>query len=132
MTLEDIGEGDDALFCVTDLPACCRPLYIGTGYCVGGSLGNWFFPNGTRVQSSGSQWDFHRTSGWMVKRLQRRRGGVDGIYHCEIPDKTGVIQNIYIGVYSANTGELHGTCIISVYFWIKLYWCLTYLDIIYF
>ena len=78
------------------------------------------------------QWDFHRTSGWMVKLLQRRRGGVDGIYHCEIPDKTGVIQNIYIGVYSANTGELHGTCIISVYFWIKLYWCLTYLDIIYF
>ena len=104
MTLEDIGEGDDALLCVTDLPACCRYYY--TGYCWASVLGNWFFPNGTRVQSSGVRWDFHRTSGWMVKRLQRRRGGVDGIYHCVIPDKAGVNQNIYIGVYSANTGEL--------------------------
>ena len=103
MTLEDISEGDDALLCVTDLTACCRRPY--TGYC-GAGLGNWYFPNGTRVPSSGAQWDFHRTTGWMVKRLQRRRGGVDGIYRCLIPDKAGVNQNIYIGVYSANTGEL--------------------------
>ena len=103
MTLEDISEGGDALLCVTDLPACCRRPY--TGYC-SSILGNWFFPNGTRVPSSVLQWDFHRTTGWMVKRLQRRRGGVNGIYHCVIPDKVGVDQNVYIGVYTANTGEL--------------------------
>ena len=106
VTLEDIGEGRDALLCVTDLTACCRRPYTGTGYCGASVLGNWYFPNGTRVVSSGNQWDFHRTSGWMVKTLHRRRGGVDGIYHCVIPDTTGVTQNIYIGVYSANTGEL--------------------------
>ena len=106
MTLEDIGEGGDALLCITDLTACCRRPYTGTGYCGRVSLGNWYFPNGTRVLSSGVQWDFHRTTGWMVKRLQRRRGGVDGIYRCVIPDKAGVFQNIYIGVYSTNTGEL--------------------------
>ena len=106
VTLEDIGEGDDALLCLTDLTACCQPPYTGIGYCEAHVLGDWYFPNGGRVPSSGNQWDFHRTSGWMVKTLHRRRDGVDGIYHCVIPDTTGVTQNIYIGVYSANTGEL--------------------------
>ena len=92
VTLEDIGEGDDALLCMTDL----NGWYI---------RGNWFFPNGTRVPSNGAQWDIYRTTGWMVKVLHRRRGGVDGIYHCEIPDTAGVDQTIYIGVYTVSTGE---------------------------
>ena len=99
MTLEEIGEGGDALFCMTDLTACCRPPYSNT------SIGNWFFPNGTRVPSSGTQWDFYKTTGQSVVRLHRRRGGVNGIYHCMIPDAMNVVQTIYIGVYSANTGE---------------------------
>ena len=41
----------------------------------------------------------------MVVRLNRRRGGEEGIYRCEIPDSTNVIHTIYIGVYTANTGE---------------------------
>ena len=35
----------------------------------------------------------------------RMRGGEDGIYHCEIPDAFDIIQMVYIGVYTANTGE---------------------------
>ena len=93
--LEDIGGGDDGLLCITDQPACCQ-----SGSTSGSSLGNWFFPNGTRVPSSGVQWDFHRTRGQSVVRLQRRRGGVEGIYRCEIPDEMNVDQTIYIGVYS--------------------------------
>ena len=38
-------------------------------------------------------------------RLQRRRGGVNGIYSCVVPDATNVTQTIYIGVYGASTGE---------------------------
>ena len=95
VTLEDIGEGDDALFCITNLTTCCQNP----------AVGNWFFPNGTRVPSSGSQQDFHRNRGQMVVRMNRRRGGVEGIYHCEIPDAMNVIQTLYIGVYSASTGE---------------------------
>ena len=98
VSLDDIGGGDDALLCVTDQPACCRRPYtdpIGQQ-----SIGNWWFPNGTRVLTSGSQWDFHRTRGQSIVRLQRRRGGEEGIYHCEIPDAMNVIQTIYIGVYS--------------------------------
>ena len=103
MILEDIGEGDDALLCVTNQTDCCRPPY--TGDMGPKALGNWFFPNGTRVPSSGLQWDFHRTRGQMVVRLQRRRGGAEGIYRCMIPDIFGFFQTLYIGVYSASTGE---------------------------
>ena len=102
VTLEDIGEGDNALICITDLPTCCRPPYTGE---MGLALGNWFFPNETRVPSSSNQWDFHRTRGQMVVRLHHRRGGVEGMYRCEIPDTMNVTQTIYIRVYSASTGE---------------------------
>ena len=48
VTLEDIGEGgDDTLVCITNYSACCRPH---TGK-MEPTLGNWFFPNGTRVPS---------------------------------------------------------------------------------
>ena len=101
MTLEDIGEDDDALLCIT---TCCGPPYTGE---MVPALGNWYFPNGTRVPSHSIKWDFYRTRGQMVVRMYRRRGGEDGIYHCEIPDAMNVIQTIYIGVYSASTGEFN-------------------------
>ena len=41
----------------------------------------------------------------MVVRLNRRRGGEDGIYRCEITDSMNVDQTIYIGVYTGSTGE---------------------------
>ena len=108
VTLEDIGEDRDAaLLCLTDQTACCSHFYTGE---IGSALGNWFFPNGTRIPSTyanyttRTQWDFHRTRGQMIVHMRRRRGGVDGIYRCEIPDAMNVTQTIYIGVYSANTG----------------------------
>ena len=101
--LEEIGENGDALTCVTDQPFCCRPPY--TSVVGQTALGNWLFPNGTRVLSSGMHWDFHRTRGQMLLRLHRRKGGENGIYHCVIPDATNVTQTIYIGVYTAGTGE---------------------------
>ena len=109
VTLEDIGEGYDALLCVTDQPACCSRFYTGK---IGSALGNWFFPNGTRVlnfyanYTTGTLWDFYRTRSQMIVHMRRRRGGVDGIYRCEIPDAMNVTQTLYIGVYSkASAGK---------------------------
>ena len=99
VALENIGEGYEALLCMTDLTACCRSSYVS------GLVGNWFFPNGTRVPSSGAQWDFHRTRGQSAVFLHRRRGGVNGIYSCVIHDAMNLTQIIYIGMYSASTGE---------------------------
>ena len=97
VALEDIGGGNDALLCLTDLTACCRPPYTSGSR---SAIGNWFFPNGTRVPSSGSSWDFYRTRGQMMVLLQRRRGGKGGVYSCVVPDAMNVTQTIYIGVYS--------------------------------
>ena len=95
VNLEDIGGGDDALLCKTNLTACCKPS----------ATGSWFFPNATIVHSKSALWDIYRNRGKMVVRLNRIRGGEDGIYHCEIPDSVNVTQTIYIGVYTASTGE---------------------------
>ena len=103
VTLDDIGEGDDVLLCLTNLTACCRPPY--TNGRNRSALGNWFFPNGTRVPSSDKQWDFHRTRGQMRVALHRRKDGEDGVYRCVVPDAMNVTQIIYIGVYSVSTGE---------------------------
>ena len=108
MTLEDIGEGDDALLCMTNFNACCRTSYTETG----STLGHWYFPNGSEVPSSGEQWDFYRTRGQSEVLLNHRRGGVAGIYRCEIPDSANVTQSIYIGVYTAGTGELYSYSIV--------------------
>ena len=104
VTLEDIGQNDTALVCMTNFPACCQPPYTGENR---SALGNWFFPNETRVFSANNQYNFYRTRGEMVVHLNHRGGGVEGMYHCEIPDSTNVAKTIYIGVYTASTGEWH-------------------------
>ena len=106
-TLEDIGEDDDAVLCRTNLIACCLVPYSES------AIGNWFFPNGTRVLNEDKQSDFYRTRGQMVVRLNRRRGGVDGIYHCEIRGSMNATQSIYIGVYTASSGKWHSALLFS-------------------
>ena len=88
VALEDIGEENNSLHCVTNQTACCKSN--------GSAKGNWFFPNGTRVSSSSQLSGFHRTRQKMAVRLNRRRGGEDGIYRCEIPDSMNVNQYIYM------------------------------------
>ena len=99
VNLVDIGIGDDALFCKTDLTHCCNRHHGGT------SLGNWLYPNKTIVPSNQNKWDFYRGRSNMAVVMHHRRGGVNGIYRCEIPDTTNVPQTIYIGVYNTSTGE---------------------------
>ena len=102
VVLEKISEDDSALLCMTNLTSCCRASDTED---VRFALGNWFFPNGTRVPSGDVNWDFVRTRSHMAVHMNRRRGGVEGIYRCVIPDALNVTQTIYIGVYSTKTGE---------------------------
>ena len=96
VTLEDIGEGDDALLCMTMFNACGNASNTMTG--------EWFFPNGTEVNSSTDvHQDFYITRGQTVVCLNRRSGGEEGIYRCQIPDSLNVTQTIYIKLYTANT-----------------------------
>ena len=101
VALEDIGENYTALLCMTRLTSCCKAPHTKTG----SALGEWYFPNGTEVLGTGNLGDFYRTRDEMVVRMHRRRGGVAGIYRCEIPDSANVTQTLYIEVYTAGTGE---------------------------
>ena len=112
VTLEDIGENDTALLCITNLTACCRITSTSV-------LGQWFFPNETnvpnKVVTNETKWDFYRDRDQSVVRMKRRRGGKEGIYRCKIPDSTNVIQTIYIGVYTAIAGEWHCALLFQFY-----------------
>ena len=105
--LDSIGESYKSLRCLTNNTACCARDQVPRG----GILGNWYYPNGTGVANSvvnwltGEMWEFYRNRGPSVVRLNRRRGGVTGIYHCVIPDAAGVDQTMFIGVYTADTGK---------------------------
>ena len=99
--LDNIGEFPNSLLCLTNNRACCARDQSPGRYI----LGDWYYPNGTGVVNSGVQWDFYRNRGQSVVRLNRRRGGVDGIHRCVIPDAEGVDQTMFIGVYTASTGE---------------------------
>ena len=106
VALEDIGEGDYALLCITDNTACCARAQS-PGLVV---LGDWYYPNRTGVPnaivvSPDLQWEFYRNRGPSVVRMNRRRGGVNGIYRCVIPDTAGFTQSMYIGLYTVNSGE---------------------------
>ena len=103
MALEDIGQGNDtALLCMTNFTACCRPSCTGEN---GPTLGKWFLPNGNKVLDTSALGFFYTTRGYMVVRLHRKIGGEEGIYRCEIPDSMNVTRTLYIGVYSAGSGE---------------------------
>ena len=99
--LDNIGDSSNSLLCLTDNRMCCaRDQSPGRNI-----LGDWYYPNGTGVANNGEMWEFYRSRSQSVVSLNRRRGGVTGIYRCVIPDAAGVDQTMYVGVYTADTGE---------------------------
>ena len=92
VAINDIGEGDNALMCVTDNSACCDGDATGQG--------QFYYPDNSRVRfiDSGDLW--YRNRGPQVVRLNRRNDAVspNGIYRCEIPDSTGTNRNISITI----------------------------------
>ena len=72
---------------------------------MGPLIGNWFFPNETRVPSRTVTGLMYRDRDLSVVYLNRRRGGTEGLYHCEIPDTLNITQSIYIGVYNEGNGK---------------------------
>ena len=104
MALADIGEGFAALYCLTNLTTCCAEAD-------GGSAGEWFLPGQAQPvisvdsQGAGSA-VFTAARGPSAVLLNRRNnaGGPTGIFTCEIPDASGQLRTVYIGV---DTGELH-------------------------
>ena len=100
MLLNSIGEGSNALFCLTNRRNCCTTE-------AGLEQGGWRFPNDTNVKNSD---EFYKTRGYSLVLLNRRSNASEptGIYTCRIPTNQSEINtNLSIGVYDdANEGVL--------------------------
>ena len=92
--VDDIGSSDyDALICRTNRSDCCRQQ----------RAGEWYFPNGTRVQNRGYNYGhisyFYRDRGESVVRLKRISYPSErGNFKCEIPDPFGYNQTLDINI----------------------------------
>ena len=95
VAINDIGEGDNALLCMTDKPDCCSPL--------NGTIaqGEYYFPNNSSVPNGHNKNNsLYRNRGPQVVRLNRRNNVLSptGVYRCEIPDSSGTNRSIYINI----------------------------------
>ena len=94
ITINDIGQGSDGLFCFTNVTNCCRYIDGSSG------ISDWYFPNYSRVENTHAQ---------MVSRSRGPRSIIlhsdnifepNGIYRCQINK-----SNVYFGIYLPNTGN---------------------------
>ena len=99
MLLSDIGEGSNALFCLTNRIQCCT-----TETCDVHS--SWQFPNSSFIHDD-SNLSFYVNRGYSSLQLNRKSNAVapTGVFICRLPDEaTGSGMNMYIGVYD-DAGE---------------------------
>ena len=98
VNIMDIGTDGAALICTTTFGLCC--------FSNDGS--DWYFPNGSAVPRPATQ-PYYRTrtfDGSSTVDLHRNpEATTTGVFNCTIPDASGVLQSIYVGVYTATTGE---------------------------
>ena len=99
--------GGDSVQCHTDLTTCCSGRQ-------GIHRGDWYFPNGDRLQFDSNYNDIHQNR--IKRRVDLRRKGLTsptGMYHCDIAtvdvhdNETTQLtrKRVYVGLY-ANGGGL--------------------------
>ena len=94
VNLEDIGEGNKALLCLTNNISCCENT----------STVGWYGPGEmptSIVAEMNNTTGLYTSRGPSVIRLNKINGATDssGVFNCRIPDADGNDQTIYIGVY---------------------------------
>ena len=104
VTITDIGTGSAALICTTTYRPCCF-----SGPAPGT---HWYFPNGSRVERFNTLPYYRtRTSTFIsppgaVLLHHNPEGTTTGIFRCDILDANGIFQSVYVGIYTATTGEV--------------------------
>ena len=103
VNITDIGTGSAALRCTTTYRPCCF---------AGPSPGtHWYFPNGSRISNTNTL-PYYRTRAYSwfsspgAVLLHRNPGATTtGIFRCDILYARGSFQSLYVGIYTATTGE---------------------------
>jgi len=99
VTNTDIGTGAAVLVCTTTYTPCCTSA----------NDTQWYFPNGSQVLINPAL-PYQRTRGQNPGRVILSRNSESttmGIFHCDIPDASGVTQSLYVGIYTSTTGEFY-------------------------
>ena len=103
VTITDIGTGSAALNCTTTYRPCCASAPPpGT---------HWYFPNRSRVQNTDTLPYYETRINGNLSLLgavvlnRNPWATTTGIFHCEILDAYGIFQSLYVGIYTATTGE---------------------------
>jgi len=90
----EVGEGPNALMCITDKPGCCQVP----------KQGEWFYPNNTAVGVKITNHGFYRNRTEFKVLLHRRNGIIqpDGFYCCEVStmDTPSINSRICIFLFS--------------------------------
>ena len=102
--LSDIGEGSNALYCLTDRTQCCSRS-------AGASRGLWRSPDGDVQQNTNH--DIYTSKGFSSLILNRRSStvGPTGVYTCIIPsasDRARDSSTLRLEIYSSNEGKYAG------------------------
>ena len=106
VTITDIGNDSAALICTTTYYPCCfSGPPPGT---------HWYFPNGSRINNTNTL-PYYRTRidghPWFTSEpgtvlLHCNPGATTtGVFRCEIHNAIGDFKSIYVGIYTATTGE---------------------------
>ena len=98
VTITDIGTGSAALLCTTTYTPCCSSANQGT---------QWYLPNGTQLSNTNTLPYYRSRSQSPGAVLLNRNPGATttGVFHCDIPDASGDLQSLYVGIYTMTTGE---------------------------
>ena len=90
INLMDIGEGVDALKCVTSYNDCCKQQ----------KKGEYYYPDTTPVGVRKSLQGMYRNRAEGYIKLNRRANRIPpvGRYSCVIPDKDGNLKAIFINI----------------------------------
>ena len=104
----DAMDGSDSVECRTDLSTCCSDAQ-------GDDHGDWYFPNGSRLQFSDGGDIYEVRAAQRVDLRRRNNGGTSGIYHCDIEtnavnDEDGQ-ETVYAGLYASGGEEATQTAI---------------------
>ena len=95
VNITDIGTGSAALLCTSTRQRCC---FSGDGW--------WYFPDGSEVERNSATYYRTRSRSPGTIHLHRNPGATTtGIFRCEILDGSGDLQSLYVGIYTATTGE---------------------------
>ena len=102
----DNSDPGNIVRCHTDLNSCCGPSQ-------GVHRGDWYFPDGGRLQLVSSGVDIYETRSAQQVTLRRRNNamGPSGIYRCTIPtvpvhddNDLSVRDTVYVGLYPPSGG----------------------------